>query len=257
MNYLIYKDKNIYQKIWQRHRNYLTGAHIKYIAMFLMLLSHLAQTRLLYELSIDYWTMADIFVFLGRISMPIFCFFTVQAVIYTKDIKRYFMRMLVFALVSEVPFDLAIHDSPFFIRNQNVIFTLLIGAIAIYLIDLLWKGDYKTTLKTVGIIGVSIIAMMLASILQADYGPNGVLAIILMYLAKDSKFLTVLAILISFAFEFIVGGYNIPRSYGFVYLSIPLIMLYNGKRGKQNKWAFYIFYPAHLLVIYLLKLLFL
>lgn len=257
MNYLIYKDKDIYQKIWQRDREYLTGAHLKYIAMFLMLLSHLSQTRLLYELNTSYWTMADIFVFLGRISMPIFCFFTVQAVIYTKDIKRYFMRMLIFTLVSEIPFDLALYGSPFFIRNQNVIFTLLIGAAAIYLIDLLWKRDYNGPIKIAGIILVSIVAMILASVLQTDYGYKGVLAIILIYLAKDSKFLTALAIVVSFAFEFIVGGYNIPRSYGFVYLAIPLIMLYNGKRGKQNKWAFYIFYPAHLLVIYLLKLLFL
>lgn len=98
--------------------------------------------------------------------------------------------------------------------------------------------------------------MLLASILQTDYESMGVLAIILIYLAKDSKFLTALAIIIGFAFEFAVGGYNIAISYGFVYLSLPLIMLYNGQRGKQNKWAFYVFYPAHLLIIYFLKLLF-
>lgn len=251
-----YKDKNNYTKTRLRNRKYLTSAHIKYIAMFTMFLSHLAQTGFLYDLGPDYWTMADIFVFLGRISMPIFCFFTVQAVIYTSNIKKYFMRMFIFALISEIPFDLAIHENLFYTDSQNVIFTLLIGALAIYFIDLLLKRDINLFIRIIGIILISVLFMLLASILQTDYEFMGVLAIILIYLAKDSKFLTALAIIIGFAFEFAIGGYRIAVSYGFVYLSVPLIMLYNGQRGKQNKWAFYIFYPAHLLIIYFLKLLF-
>jgi len=256
MTNMNYKGKEYYTKVWLRDRKYLTSAHIKYIAMFTMLLSHLAQTGFLYNLGPDYRTMADICVFLGRISMPIFCFFTVQAVIYTSNIKKYFMRMFIFALVSEIPFDLAIHESLFYIDNQNVIFTLLIGALAIYFIDLILKKDINLFIRILGIILISALSMLLASILQTDYESMGVLAIILIYLAKDSKFLTALAIIIGFAFEFAVGGYNIAISYGFVYLSLPLIMLYNGQRGKQNKWAFYVFYPAHLLIIYFLKLLF-
>lgn len=257
MNYLVYKDKEENTKVWYRQRPYLTGAHLKYIAMFFMLLSHLAQTGFMYGLGQKYFVLADIFVLLGRISMPIFCFFTVQAVIYTKDFKKYCLRMLLFALVSEIPFDISIYGTPFYMNGQNVIFTLLIGAIVIYGIDYFWKKEVNTILKILVILIIIFIGTNLALTLRTDYKHNGVMAIVLLYFARDSKILTSLALLLAFHFEFIMGGYAIPITYGVVYLAIPLIMLYNGQRGKQNKWAFYIFYPSHLLFIYLLKLLFL
>ncbi len=257
MNYLKYKDKEIYTRVWYRDRPYLTGAHLKYIAMFFMLLSHLAQTGFLYSLGEKYFALADIFVLLGRISMPIFCFFTVQAVIYTKDFKKYILRMLVFALLSEIPFDLAIFGAPIYKDSQNVFFTLLMGALAIYGIDYLWKKNLNPILKILAILIIVLIARNLALTFRTDYKHNGIMAIVLLYLAKDSKILTALALLLAFHFEFEMGGYAIPVTYGFVYLAIPLIMLYNGQRGKQNKWTFYLFYPAHLLIIYLMKLLFL
>lgn len=252
-----FANSDEFKDIWYRDRTYLTGAHIKNIAMVLMLLSHLAQTGFLYQLNSICWTIADIFVFLGRISMPIFCFFTVQAIIHTKDIKKYFKRLLIFAIISEIPFNLAIFNSLFYPNSQNVMFTILIGALTIYFIDLFLNKDISLWLKIFAIIIISLIGSVLSYSLNVDYGYNAILAIIFLYLAKDNKYITVLAILIGFAFEFIVGGYSILRTYGFVYLSIPIIMLYNGQRGKQNKWTFYIFYPGHLLVIYLLKLFYL
>ena len=255
MNFLEYKPKEVYMKVWYRQRSYLTGAHLKYIAMFFMLLSHLAQTGFIYGLGNKYYALADIFVFLGRISMPIFCFFTVQAVIYTKDFRKYMLRMFIFSLISEIPFDLALYGTPFYWESQNVIFTLLMGAITVYGIDYLRKSNYNVVIKVLAGLLIIILARNLSLIMRTDYNVNGIVAIVLLYLAKDNKLLTALALLIAFYFEFRVFGYAIPISYGFVYLSIPLIMLYNGQRGKQNKWAFYIFYPAHLLLIYLLKLL--
>lgn len=255
MNVLEYKPKEVYTKVWYRQRSYLTGAHLKYIAMFFMLLSHLAQTGFIYGLGNKYYVLADIFVFLGRISMPIFCFFTVQAVIYTKDFRKYMLRMFIFSLISEIPFDLALYGTPFYWESQNVIFTLLMGAITIYGIDYLRKSNYNVVIKVLAGLLIIILARNLSLIMRTDYNVNGIVAIVLLYLAKDNKLLTALALLIAFYFEFRVFGYAIPISYGFVYLSIPLIMLYNGQKGKQNKWAFYIFYPAHLLLIYLLKLL--
>ena len=244
-----------YNKIWNRDRSYLTAGHLKWIAIFTMLLSHLAQTNLMYNMGEEYWFMADLFVFIGRIAMPIFCFFTVQAVIYTKNYKKYFLRLLAFALVAEVPYDLAFYGEPFYSYGQNVIFTILIAALTIFFIDKLLKRHENIIINIVGIILLTIVAMYLTAFLRTDYSSNGVLAIVLLYLARNNKILTALALMIGFLFEFEVWGSVIPISYGFVYLAIPLIMLYNGKKGKQNKWAFYIFYRAHLLVIYLLKLL--
>ena len=244
-----------YNRIWNRDRSYLSAAHLKWIAIFTMVLSHLAQTNLMYNMGEEYWFMADIFVFIGRIAMPIFCFFTVQAVIYTKNYKKYFFRLLAFALIAEVPYDLAFYGHPFYSYRQNVIFTILIAAFAIFLIEKLLKRDENIIINIVGIILITIAAMYLAVLLRTDYSSKGVVAIVLLYLARNNKILSALALMIGFLFEFEVWGSVIPTSYGFVYLAIPLIMLYNGKRGNQNKWAFYIFYPAHLLVIYLMKLL--
>ena len=89
--------------------------------MIFMLLSHLAQTDFLYDLDQKFTLIADLFVFLGRISMPIFCFFTVQAIIYTRNFKKYTLRMLIFALISEIPFDLALHRS-FIIQKVKMLF---------------------------------------------------------------------------------------------------------------------------------------
>ena len=154
-----------------------------------------------------------------------------------------------------MPYDLAFYGDPFYSYGQNVIFTILIAAFAIFLIDKLLMRDENIIINIVGIILITIAAMYLAVLLRTDYSSKGVVAIVLLYLARNNKILSALALMIGFLFEFEVWGSVIPISYGFVYLAIPLIMLYNGKRGKQNKWAFYIFYPAHLLVIYLLKLL--
>lgn len=252
---LNYKDKNDFLKTWYRQRSFFTTAHLKYIAIIAMLLSHISQTGFLYMLGADYYQIAGTFTLIGRIAMPIFCFFTVQAVIFTKDIKKYFTRMLLFALVSEVPFDLAFREAPVYWESQNVIFTLLIGAIAIYLIDLIWKSDNHPLVKFIAILLVACIMPILANVMRTDYSSKGVIAIILMYLARNSKVLTCIAILIGFYFEFIMPGGFTAMTYGVVYLSIPLILLYNAQKGKQNRWVFYIFYPTHLFILYLLKLL--
>lgn len=244
-----------YNKIWHRDRTYLTAAHLKYIAIFTMLLSHLAQTNFLFNFGERYWILSDIFVFIGRIAMPIFCFFTVQAVIYTKNHKKYFLRMLIFALISEIPFDLALYDQPLVLYSQNVIFTLLIAGLTIFLIHKILEVYDNIFVNIIGIFLLTISGMLLALVLRSDYSYNGVLAIVLLYLSRNNKIMTAIALAIGFLFEFEVWGSVISVTYGFVYLAIPLIMLYNGKKGNQNKWAFYIFYPAHLFIIYLLKLL--
>ena len=248
------KSKEEYEKVWIRDRNFLTGGQIKIIAIIAMFLSHLAQSDFLYFLGEKYWMIADIFVFIGRISMPIFCFFTVQAVIYSTDIKKYFLRMLIFALISEIPFDLALNDSLFDFGTQNVIFTLLIGALTIFAIEKVFQSEKNDIIKIIFIILISLVGMPLGNILKTDYSYKGVLAIVLIYLTRNSKISTAMALFVGFFFESEMWGYVIEMTYGFVYLSIPLLMLYNGKKGKESKWLYYIFYPAHLLLIYFLKL---
>ena len=191
-------DNKSFMKAWQVERLYLTSGHLKVIACIAMFLSHLAQSGLLYMM--EFTKTADLFMLIGRISMPLFSFMAVQGIILSKNREKYLKRLFIFALVSEIPFDLA------------------------------FSGFFMT-----------------------DYDSRAIVVIGLMYLAKESRLLTAIAILIGFAFEARIGGDYLSIPY-MVYLSIPLIFLYNGKRGTYNKWYFYAFYPVHLILIYLLKI---
>lgn len=247
-----YKDSKDFLNNWYRKRAHLTAADLKYIAIFAMLLSHISQTGYLYMFGENFYQIAGTFTLIGRIAMPIFCFFTVQAIIFSKDINKYFLRMLSFAIISEIPFDLAFSTNAFDWTHQNVIFTLLIGGLTIFAMDNIWKGKSHWIIKVVAMLAIGFLGAFLADFMKTDYGAKGVFAIILLYLTRNNKILTLLALLWAFYFEFYMPGGFTAMTYGFVYLSIPLILLYNGQRGKQNKWLFYIFYPGHLLIIYFL-----
>lgn len=234
------KDRII--KTWKSDRKILTNGHLKFIACVIMLISHIAQTGLIY--AIGYPDLYYPMMVIGRIAFPIFCFFIVQGVILTSDIKKYLIRLFIFALISEIPFDLAFSGYIDF-ESQNVFFTLLLGGCLVFLIERIKETNFNIGIKIIISIILALGFSILSIILKTDYSYRGVIAILLIYLATYNKFLTIIAMLFAFYFE--------AHLHGFVYLSIPLIMLYNGQKGKQNKWAFYIFYPAHLLIIFIIK----
>lgn len=226
---------------WESNRSFFNAGHLKILALITMLISHIAQTGLLTELG--YWEYYYPFMIIGRIAFPIFCFFIVQGVVLTSNLKKYLLRLFIFALISEIPFDLAFYGG-ISKQGQNVIFTLFLGALCISFIKIIdEKSSYKLINAIVCIIIVSIF-MDLADFLKTDYSSKGIRAIVLLFLAYDSRLFTVFAIVQGFYFE--------ANLLGVVYLSIIFILLYNGKKGNVNKWLFYIFYPGHLLVIYLL-----
>ncbi len=100
---------------------------------------------------------------------------------------------------------------------------------------------------------IAILFCFLAQMMFTDYSYKGIIAISLLYLSFSNKYLTALVLFLSFYFEAYVTGYSLYIPF-IVYLSIPLILLYNGKRGKYSKFGFYLFYPGHLMLIYFLKL---
>ena len=236
---------------WQVDRPYFTSGHLKMIACGAMLLSHLAQSGLMYQLG--YTKSADLFMLIGRISMPLFCFMAVQGICLSKNREKYLQRLLIFAFISEIPFDLANADSAFFIYSQNVFFSLFLGVFMVYLWEKIKISEFNRILKLAFSIAVFLGIYFLAEFFMTDYDSRAIVAIGLLFMGKESRILTALAILVGFAFEARIGGDYLSIPY-MVYLSIPLILLYNGRRGTYNKWYFYVFYPVHLIVIYLLKI---
>lgn len=214
----------------------LNAKQLKILAIITMLIDHTAVA--LYGI-VDFITdNYSLMRAIGRIAFPIFVFMLVEGFYKTHDRIKYMRNMFIFALISEIPFNLLFRDSIFATDYQNIYFTLLIGLISIYFID-----KSKNTLLTLSIAGL---ACLTGQILNVDYRYLGVLAIIIFYLShnfKDNKKRFIMYSL-AFAFEY----------KSFVHISnVLLSFFYNGERGKQNKWFFYIFYPAHLLILYFLK----
>lgn len=233
------KDKLL--ATWSNSENLLNASRLKILACIFMLISHIGQTNFIYL--IGYPDYAYPFMIIGRIAFPIFCFFIVQGFILTSNIGRYFLRLFIFALISEIPFDLAFSGG-INIYSQNVFFTLFLGGLCIYLLSLIEKSSNRKLLKLFLYVLVLSFFMFLAKLLKTDYSYKGIVAIFLLYIGRNSKLFTSLSILVGFYFE--------AYLYGVVYLSIVLILLYNGKKGTMNKWLFYLFYPGHLLILYIL-----
>lgn len=184
---------------------------------------------------------------IGRIAFPIYCFLLVEGYLHTKDIKKYGKRLLLFALISEIPFDLAFYNKLEF-RHQNIFFTLFIGLIAIYLIDNR-EGKYNFN-KSIIFLGASI----LATLLHVDYSIIGIIYILAFYFTKDYPKVERLskAALVIFLTNLIFG----VMSQHFALMAIPILYFYNKEYGPKNRFLqmlFYIAYPLHLLVFYILN----
>lgn len=169
--------------------------------------------------------------YIGRPAFPIFCFLLVQGFVHTHDVKKYALRLGAFALISEIPFDLALHLKPVSWDYQNVFFTLLFGLLAVWFMRT--HGDTPPA-RILGLAG----GMALAELFRTDYGAFGVVLIVVLYLLQDKKMWQCIAGAVCCAWEMTAV------------LAFPLIWLYNGKRGRQPKWFFYWFYPVHLLLYY-------
>lgn len=185
---------------------------------------------------------------IGRIAFPIYCFLLVEGYTHTKNIKKYAIRLLLFALISEIPFDFAFYGGINF-SHQNIFFTLFIGLVTMYLLD---RQDGNNGLgRTIVIIGAFILAM----IFSVDYNYLGIIYILLFYKSKDypkSKSLPFVALIM-----FVMNLVNTTWIQQFSLLALPIIYLYNKELGPKNKFIqlfFYAAYPLHLLIFYIILL---
>lgn len=214
----------------------MSGTALKWIAVISMLIDHTAEVLMNHNAALTEPIWAQIYVLMrgiGRIAFPIYAFLLVEGFLHTRDVKKYLTRMFLFAVVSEIPFDLAVFHTPFYWGYQNVFFTLFLGLLA--LAGIRWgTGLWKQALALIMCVGA-------AQLINCDYGAFGVFFIVLLYMTRyDKKTQTVLGAL-SLVWE-------LPGILAF----IP-IRLYNGTRGRcGNKYFFYAFYPAHLLILWMI-----
>ena len=215
----------------------LTATHLRILALFLMLLDHLWAT----VVPGNNWM-----TYLGRMAFPIFAFQAAEGYHHTHDFKGYCKRLAIFALVSEIPFNLMIFSSPIFPFHQNVMLTLLLGLLACRAWD--QRKWWMVAL------------LLLAGVVTfPDYGVMGVLTVLMFHVLRDWKWAQLLMLIAInwFGFEgqqLVFGTFKMPLQ-GFAILAFLPISLYNGEKGTGGKWlqyGSYIFYPLHMLILGLL-----
>ena len=202
---------------------------LKWIAIISMLIDHIGAVL---------FPWCEWMRIVGRLAFPIFAYLLVEGFMYTKDVKKYLVRLGIFALVSEIPFDLAFFGSVFAPGHQNVFFELFCGILMLYLM-------LKTPSKVNQII-ILIVMLLVSDWLCMDYGSWGLLMIYACYKFREQKILKFIMLI----------AFNLLMGYTQVYAGFAVIPIafHNRELGPKMKMFFYAFYPVHLLVLFLISL---
>lgn len=240
----------------------ISGSTLKLIAIITMLIDHVGAAviwRMILsnaaagsmEGTIAYDGLLRIYMimrYIGRIAFPIFCFLMVEGLQKTRNKAKYAFRLGIFALASEIPFDLAFSSKILEFDYQNVFFTLFIGLLTMIAADKINQMPDKcvndNARKIMKIFKYPIqlmimaIGALVAEFLQTDYGAIGVICIMVLYFFRKIKVLQIVAGCFAFLWELTAPFAFIP------------IGFYNGRRGLKLKYVFYLFYPMHLLILY-------
>lgn len=255
----------------------INGNTLKIIACITMLIDHITAGIMLPvvrsglyhgDLTID--QLNKIYMFLrgvGRTAFPIFCFLLVEGFMHTRSRLRYALSLLLFGIISEIPFDLifyaeddifninvveALESNGYLLMNQcNVYFTLLLGLLVIWAMDSVSKLCQEKGLHilitwacyvVIGLLGCGV-----AYKINSDYDVWGIVLITIFYLLRRYEFVRILV------------GYFFISQLSIEYWAFPgfiLMALYNHKRGRNLgnlKYFFYVFYPVHLTLIYIIR----
>ena len=214
----------------------MSGFWLKILAMISMLIDHTGMVL--------FPQMQGLRV-LGRLAFPLYCFLLAEGAVHTSDSKRYLGRLLGFALLSEIPFDLACHNTALWMQSQNVFFTMFLGLAACELLKRF--AQERPFWSLVGVAGLA----GLAEILQTDYGAFGVGLVIVFYICRTSPARgTILFTILNTGFS-LLNHMTLQLAAPVAVLSI---LLYNGQRGRAlNKYVFYWVYPIHLLLLFFLR----
>ena len=227
----------------------LNGFHLKLIAICTMFIDHMGYTLFPSAL----WLRC-----IGRIAFPVFCFLIAEGCVYTHDRRKYAVRLLVFALLSEIPFNLMNSGALWDMYHQNVLWTLLMGALVCWLMD--WTMQKRAGWAFALVVAAMAAAYWLLEIGNTDYGGWGMLLVVMFYGIRRAPSRAVVKMIAQFfglAFFSIavMGGYISIELWSLV--SLAPIWLYNGQRGFSNRavqYGFYAFYPVHILILSLIAI---
>lgn len=223
----------------------LDGGTLKLIAAALMLIDHVGAILL---------PETVILRCIGRLAFPIFAFFIAEGYAHTRDFGRYFRRLAILAVVSEIPFNLE-NGAVFDLTRQNVLFTFCLALLTLRGLEAL--GRERGFGRWAGCGLVLAAGFAAGELLRTDYGGWGVVTVALLQLCRDGKYAKLWLLLAMAAVNGLgMGSLTMPVFGGempiqiFAVAALPVIWLYNGQAGPKGlRRAFYVFYPAHLLVL--------
>ncbi len=244
-------EQRIQQTKGEEYSFGLSTTGLKLIAIISMLIDHMG-----YVLFPNLIFMRAI----GRLAFPIFCFTLVEGFFHTRSVPKYMLRLILFALVSEIPFDLAFRGKMYDPEYNNVFFTLAIG------LGVMWvtfAAYQKTSSRWYGVL-FALGGMLLAEYMNTDYSSFGVAVIFILFLgrwasigAEQKKTIGIkIGMFLMLCLLFYYHSWPVERV---ALLSFLLtFFFYSGKKtgillaGKAEKviqYAFYLFYPVHLLIL--------
>lgn len=188
---------------------------------------------------------------IGRLAFPMFAYQTALGYSHTKNKSKYILRMLIFALVSQLPFMFMKNMAGYSSFSTNIGFSLLISLLCLYTIDLFNKKRKKKNYYTLLLI---FPLLLIGELLKVDYAYYGPLMVMIFYVFKDLKknFLPVLILFLLATALFTYTSGSLLIQY-FAVLTLFILLFYNGKKGKDIKYWFYTFYPLHMIILGLIK----
>ena len=271
-------NQSVIENLWDQKTHTFSDDMLKLVAVFTMLLDHAASGILEYYLQYvplnnDVWELlyrinSDLRV-IGRIAFPLFCFLMIHGFIHTHSRLKYAGNLLLFALLSELPFDFLFYDGIDF-AHQNVFWTLLIGLLMIWALEAVNQTNIKMILKYAASLPVIAAGIKMSMVLNTDYAWTGVLLILGLYLFRKKKGLQCtipfVVFFIARVFRNVELGYysfgiqvirETFKLYWSIVISAFMILRCNEKRYiRKGKYFFYAFYPVHISILYLIRVLF-
>lgn len=225
----------------------MTSFVLKVIAMITMFCDHLGDSMLKGYSNFN---------LIGRIAFPIFAFQISEGYQKTSNLKKYFLRLFIFAIISQIPYMLVLSLFSDNIYKFNIFFTLFFGLLTIFVYDKINNFKINKFIKFFYGFTFMLFIGYIAQLLRFDYGFWGIIVIFSFYLFRNSKLISTICFLIlcviKYIVQIIINGYDYRYILMCICTMLPIVFInmYNKKQGYKIKYFLYLFYPVHLLFLY-------